>query len=126
MPVKEEIEVCENLKLTELEILFSDLFPFLVLEVYQSGEPVSEVFKSRNLAQLSKRKAVLPFRITPALSVRELEKLFWDHLGIKIAVFRKVGSSLLETTFTSDWTLRHQNEKGVQIQNDFNVSKQSS
>lgn len=120
------IEVNGRLKLAELKLLFSSLFPFLVLEVYQGGEPIDNRFKEKTLAQIGKKKTAAEFEIIPKMSVNELEKLFSECLGIHVAVFRKVGTSLLETRFTSGWTLAHQNEKGIQILNDFNLANESS
>lgn len=128
MAMKEnmEIEVLGDMPFTELESLFSSIFPFLVIEIYQSGEPLNGLYKAKKLSQIGRKKESIAFRIVPEMSVNQLEKLFWENFGIQMSVFRKVGSSLLETTFTSAWTLQHQNQKGVQILNDFNLANQSS
>ena len=59
------------------------------------------------------------FIIEPEMTVHDLEEAFWGNMGIQTAVFRKVGSSMLETTFTSGWTLEHQNNKGQELKTAF-------
>ena len=49
------------------------------------------------------------------MKVSEVEALFWDKLGIQISIYRKMGNSVVETSYTSQWTLDHQNEKGKEI-----------
>ncbi len=120
-----KIGVNGDLKFTELELLFSTAFPFLVIEFYQGGEPLDPRYKNKTLSQIGRKKESTAFNILPEMSVNQLEKLFWDNFGLQMSVFRKVGASLLETTFTSSWTLAHQNEKGVQIMNDFNLADHS-
>ena len=49
------------------------------------------------------------------MKVTELEAIFWDKLGLQISVYRKTGSSMIETTLTNQWTLSHQNNKSKEI-----------
>lgn len=53
--------------------------------------------------------------ITDDMPVSKLEQLFLDQFGLSVQVFRKSGSSWLETTFTDDWTLKRQNDAGMEL-----------
>ncbi len=116
------IKVDKSGKIGVLVHEFHQLFPFLSLEFYQKGEPVSYEFQHLPLSHISVIKKACPFEITPKLSVAELEQLFWNNQGVQVAVFRKVGNSLLETSFTTQWTLEHQNSRGNSIFAEFKSS----
>jgi len=49
------------------------------------------------------------------MTVKELEKIFEDRLGLSVLVYRKSGNLWLEPTMTDNWTLAQQNENGRQI-----------
>ncbi len=119
MSSMKEILVDGKMKIGELVHVFHELFPFLALEIYQNGEPVSLDYRHYSLNYVSAIKEGKPLVITPKLSVVELEELFWNNLGIQISIFRRVGNSLLQTSFTSQWTLEHQNSRGNSIFTEF-------
>jgi hypothetical protein len=47
--------------------------------------------------------------------VSELENLFEDKFKLSVQVFRKSGKSWLETTFTDGWSLKKQNQEGLDL-----------
>ncbi len=108
----------ENL-ISEVESQFFKLFPFLHLEFYHKGEIVQRQGTHLGLKSIAKKMVLEPFTIIPEMSVHELETFFWENMGIQVSVFRKVGNSMLETSFTSSWTLKHQNNKGSELEQDF-------
>jgi hypothetical protein len=61
------------------------------------------------------------FVIYPKLAVHEVEEAFWSNMGLQVSVYRKVGNSILETSFVVGWTLEHQNKKGSELLTDFNA-----
>ena len=100
---------------------FAVLFPFLELELMINKRSVSN--SDKKLAELSKNKIIVDFEITPEMSVEELENEFEKQFGIEVIIFRRVGASLVRTSFTKNWSLQHQNNKGGEILNDFGLVK---
>ncbi|WP_162915495.1 hypothetical protein [Paraflavitalea soli] len=100
---------------------FNLLFPFLRLELfkhkhsYQGGSPKQE--KLPPFLYLDDLGSNLPEQIiiSENMTVQELEKFFEDRLGLHLQVFRKSGTLWLETTITDGWTLKQQNEHGMEI-----------
>ncbi len=107
------------MKISEVKKLFNDEFPFLKIEFFK---------KSHLPLQGSARKDIIEhdFMISPFLSdrvmmihgemlVSELEKQFMDCFRLSAQVFRKSGKTWLETTFTDGWSLKKQNEEGMEL-----------
>ena len=67
------------------------------------------------LFDISSHKEPSSFFFNGESKVMEVEALFEDNLGLKISIFRKMGTSIVETAFTSNWTLNHQNLIGKEI-----------
>ena len=58
-------------------------------------------------------------KISGSMTVKELEKIFDERLGLSVLVYRKSGNLWLEPTMTDNWTLEQQNENGRQISGEF-------
>jgi hypothetical protein len=55
--------------------------------------------------------------ISENMLVSEFENQFSEKLKLSAQVFRKSGGTWLETTFTDSWTLKKQNEEGIELSN---------
>jgi hypothetical protein len=53
--------------------------------------------------------------ISEDMLVSEFENQFSEKLKLSAQVFRKSGGSWLETTFTDSWTLKKQNDEGLEL-----------
>ena len=101
---------------------FNSIFPYLKLEFFKhkhgisNPSPKKDLFESSiNLNQITKKYRDGFINITQDIEVGKLERLFQDQFGLSVQVFRKSGSSWLETTFTNDWSLKRQNETGKEL-----------
>ncbi len=94
---------------------FKTAFPFLRIEIYRKGEPVSLGHRDFVLFEIANVENPEGFLIEGDMQVNEIENLFLRKLGLQISIFRKMGTSEVETTYTSLWTLNHQNSKGEEI-----------
>jgi hypothetical protein len=110
-----QILVDNETRISHLLKRFNTAFPFLRLEILKKGEKMSTDHRDFRLFELSHLKEPQGFIISGNLSVKETEALFRSKLGLEVAIFRKMGGSEVETTFTSQWTLEHQNHKGQEI-----------
>lgn len=111
----DEILIDSETRISQLLKGFNTAFPFLRLEIYRKGDKMSIDHRDFRLFELGNLKSPQSFSISGELKVKEMEALFKSKLGLDVAIFRKMGSSEVETTFTSQWTLNHQNHKGQEI-----------
>lgn len=115
------IKIDKPVKVSEIKRAFNSEFPFLKIEFFK---------KKHKELQGSLKKDVITddFTIAPPgnahdiiisedMLVSEFEKQFSDKLKLSAQVFRKSGGSWLETTFTDSWTLKKQNEEGLELSN---------
>lgn len=114
-----EIRIDSPMKISEIKKRFNDEFPFLKIEFFK---------KTHIQKQGSLRKDIIEhdFTVNPVAgvesilingdtSVSELEQQFMDHFKLSAQVFRKSGKTWLETTYTDGWSLKKQNEEGMEL-----------
>lgn len=101
---------------------FNAMFPYLKLEFFSKlhdpGKPSHLKFKLPPEQTLGESRTVHnegEIIITPQLTVNELEQQFGDLFGLGVQVFRKTGSSWIETIMTDNETLQEQNEEGENL-----------
>lgn len=115
------IPINSKSQVSDVQREFNLLFPFLKLELfkhkhgYTGASPRQE--KLPAYLYLSDLTSQLPeyINVTESMTVQELEKLFEDQFGLHLQVFRKSGTLWLETTITDGWTLKQQNDHGMEI-----------
>ena len=120
MKIVNQLIINGELTIAEVESKFNLLFPFLTIEFFRKGESIEGNYRLRTLREVARKKVLESFIIYPDLTVHELEEAFWANMGLQVSIYRKVGNSILETSFTSGWTLEHQNKKGSELLIDFN------
>lgn len=115
------IPINSQSQISDVQRAFNGLFPFLRIELfkykhgYQEGSPKqAKLLHNLLLGSLTDS---LPQEVTlsETMTVQELERLFEAQLGLHLQVFRKSGNLWLETTITDSWTLKQQNEHGMEI-----------
>lgn len=120
-----------NRLIKEIQEEFTAEYPFLKLEFFRNG-PVQlnrypadrQISKQRRLKDAwinTKEEGIL--QIADNMTVFELEKLLMDRYGLATQVFRKSGNIWLETLRTDNWTLRQQNDHGMEISREEPIKK---
>jgi hypothetical protein len=117
-----QLNIDEAMTIAEVETKFNALFPFLTIEFFKKGESVEGNCRLKPIKDIARKLVLNSFVILPNMTVHELEEKFWEQMGLQISVYRKVGNSILETSFTSNWTLEHQNTKGSELLFAFNTN----
>ncbi len=115
------IKIDKPVKVSEIKKVFNNQFPYLKIEFFKK--------KHKELqGSLKKDVIVDDFSITAPngandiiisedMLVSEFENQFAEKLKLSAQVFRKSGGSWLETTFTDSWTLKKQNDEGLELSN---------
>ena len=115
------IPINSRSQVSDVQREFNLLFPFLKLEFFEHKHgfrgPSPRQEKLPAFLFLSDLASQLPeaIRVTESMTVQELEKLFEVQFGLHLQVFRKSGTRGLETTITEGWTLKQQNDHGMEI-----------
>lgn len=113
------IKINGPVKVSEIKKTFNNKFPFLKIEFFKK--------KHKELQGSLKKDVILDDFTIPTnngtqeividenMLVSEFEKQFLDKLKLSAQVFRKSGRSWLETTYTDSWSLKKQNEEGLEL-----------
>ncbi len=116
------LNIRPNRYISDVQKEFNGMFPFLKLEFYRNKVYQQPDFSLQYLLPHSRKIAEGQTAITdgeleikPAMTVKELEKIFKDEFSLVAQVFRRSGNVWLQTTMTDDWSLQHQNEHGKEI-----------
>lgn len=111
-------------KISSLKEEFNKAFPFLKLEFFKhkhkthGASPKEDLIREDlTIGHFRKKFIESDLEITDDMSVSSLEQLFQREYGVSTQVFRKSGRSWIETTVTDDWTLKRQNDEGMELGN---------
>jgi hypothetical protein len=117
-----KIQVYGRRKISSIQEDFATAFPYLRIEFFSWPKKNGNInsrkpFKNSELKLsdcnlMDEDKKVI---ITDDMTVMKLEQLVHDKLGIGVQVYRKSGKVWLETTVTDGWTLKEQNDQGMEL-----------
>lgn len=117
-----KIDINDYRKIFAIQEEFNQAFPYLKLEFFskphkQGGASPKELIteSSKLLGDCRTIHASGSLTINPSMTVAEIEQNFADVYGLSVQVFRKSGTSWLETSTTDDWTLEKQNAEGEEL-----------
>lgn len=108
----------DSMTIVGLQREFNKRYPYLKLEFYPkvrnktSGNLKFLLPGNRKLESVRRTRHDKEITITPGMRVSDLERLFGAEYHLGVQVFRKSGTSWLETVFTNGWTLQEQNNEG--------------
>ena len=114
-----EIHIHPAKKLSEIQEEFHKTFHWLKIEFFakthDTGAPSAYSLRldpSLTVMEAGKFFDEKDMKVTGHTTVKKLETDFQEIFGIGVQVFRRAGSSWIQTTSTDDWTLARQNEEG--------------
>lgn len=115
------IKIDKPVKVSEIKKAFNSEFPYLKIEFFKKKHKALQGSLKKDVITddfvISAPSGAHDIIISEDMLVSEFEKQFADKLKLSAQVFRKSGRSWLETTFTDSWTLRKQNEEGLELSN---------
>ena len=117
-----------NRLIREVQEDFTRAFPFLKIEFFKNGPFVRKdrhgglepVAPNRTLREAwSQFKEEGEMDIPETMSVYDLEHILKERFGLVVHVFRRSGNLWLETSITENWSLKQQNDHGMEISQPF-------
>lgn len=117
-----QIKINNNRTIADIQKDFISVFPYLKIQFFKNshrafeGSPRKEILPvTTTLKEVDHENGVMI--ISEDITVNELEEFFKKHFNLNVQVFRKSGNSWLETTLTDNWTLKKQNQEGMDLRN---------
>lgn len=104
--------------ISEVQREFNTAFPYLKLEFFQdkAGDGQNGIkFSGRRIGDFQNTIADGSLDVWPEMKVNELEKTLKEKFRLNAQVFRRSGKLWLQTTMTDNWTLKKQNEHGMEL-----------
>lgn len=99
---------------------FMSEFPYLKIQFFKHchkeniGSPKKEMIPvTTKLKAINHINGVMI--VSEDQTVQEVEQFFKLHFNLNVQVFRKSGNNWLETTLTDSWTLKKQNQEGMEL-----------
>lgn len=112
------LEVYPEMTLAHLQEHFTQLFPYLQLDLV-NGDIDHKKEKKMSLHTMDELAGTMThccFLIERDMSVADLEDDFRKCYGLTVRIKRWTGYAWHDTDETHDWTLDQQNDKGAEIQ----------
>jgi len=111
------IEINDNTKFKEIQEVFSDFYPYLLIEFYtkkhgkyESSMDIDLVLPDISVGDVKKTHVSAVLEILPSNKVADVEKEFQQRFGLSAQVFWKNKDVWQETTDMDDFTLKELNE----------------
>ena len=116
-----KIVISKDKYLEDIKQEFNKAFPYLKIDFRMPESYANKII--RKITPLSELKVsdILKdhpegvITIEETHSIKEIVQKFADHFGLNTYFFRKSGNLWLEIKVTKDWTLKQQNESGMEI-----------
>jgi hypothetical protein len=115
------IKIDEPVKVSVIKKTFSDQFPYLKIEFFKKkhklmqGSAKKDIISDDFVVSSSQKDNAITF--SENMLVSELESQFAEKLKLSAQIFRKSGRTWLETTYTDSWSLKKQNQEGIELSN---------
>ena len=123
------IAINDKTSLREIQLVFSDFYPYLKLEFYRKRHKKYEasdesylIDPNINIGDIKHTHVNGVLEIRPLYKVSDVEKEFLQRFGLSVQVLRKEKKGWQQTTAMDDFTLKELNEMGRNSSDDFIVS----
>lgn len=116
----------EDLSLSAIKAEFNSFFPFLKIEFFKAPHKIGEgsaktllYSDTRSIKDCRIRQVNGNYDFSDDLPVSAFEERFLHEFGLSVQVFRKSGNVWLETSATDAWSLKQQNQEGMDLSTEF-------
>jgi hypothetical protein len=116
------LHIAPTRTISDIQEEFSHRYSFLKLEFFHKKVLANADFSasqrvpgSWKISDIQRVPVDGKIEVVDEMTVNTLEKKLKDEFGIAAQVFRKSGKLWLETTITGYWSLKQQNNHGMEI-----------
>ena len=123
------IEINDKTSLREIQLVFSEFYPYLKIEFYrkrhkkyEGSEEAYVIDPDILIGDIKHTHVSGLLEIRPLYKVADVEKEFQQRFGLSVQIFRKENNGWEQTAGTDDFTLKELNEMGRNSSDEFIVS----
>ena len=115
-----KIIISKDRYIEDIKTEFNNAFPYLKIDFKPENNVVTGM-KQRvstgkiKLGDVLKDNPEGVISINENNSIKQVAQKFSDNFGLKTQFYRKSGNLWLEIKVTGDWTLKQQNESGMEV-----------
>lgn len=113
------IKIDKPVKVSEIKKTFNKQFPFLKIEFFKKSHKIQQGSLKKDVITddftINSYKDNNEIMFSEDMLVSDLEKQFAEKLKLSAQIFRKSGKTWLETTYTDGWSLKKQNQEGMEL-----------
>lgn len=113
------IDINDNTSLREIQLVFSNFYPYLYIEFYrkphrehEASDEKDEIESDHTIGSIKKTHVTGVLEIQPLYKVSDVENEFRKRFGISVQILRKERDGWVQTTGADDFTLKELNEIG--------------
>lgn len=124
------IDINDNTSLREIQLVFSNFYPYLYIEFYkkphqeyESSEERDKIESDTTIGTIKKTHISGVLEIQPLYKVSDVEKEFRERFGISVQILRKEKDIWVQTTGADDFTLKELNEMGRNSSDEIIISE---
>lgn len=114
-----QIQINTETRIANAQNKFNEVYPFLKMDFYYKPHDINELSAVADMISSNELFSSVNTFLRPETidigeqrTVAQVEKEFYDKLGISMQVSRRSGDIWLQTSKTDDRTLEKQNETG--------------
>jgi hypothetical protein len=120
------MEINDQTALREIQLVFSNFYPYLQLGFFRKGHDRYEVSSEGDtiepdvtVGDIKKTHVSGLLEIQPSYTVADVEKEFMERFGLSVQVFRKEEDKWVQAMGMDDFSLRDLNEIGRNSSDDY-------
>ncbi len=119
---KYRLTIDDSLQLSSVKAELNSYFPYLKIEFFKAPHKIGEgsaktllYSDTRFIKDCRIRHTNGIYEFTDETTVSSFEEQLLHEYGLSIQVFRRHGNVWLETSATDGWTLKQQNQEGMDL-----------
>lgn len=123
------IEINDKTRLSEIQDVFSEFYPYLSLsffhkahKLYEASDQSDVIDPSTTIGKIKKTHVSGLLEMLPLNTVADVEREFLDRFGLSVQVLWKEKDSWQQTTGMDSFTLKEVNEMGRSSSDEYIVS----
>lgn len=115
-----KIIISKERYIDDIKAEFSSAFPYLKID-FKADDSILNRFRNKvpigklKLGDLINDSPEGIISINENNSIKQIAQKFADNFGLKTNFFRKSGNLWLEIKATGDWSIKQQNESGMEV-----------
>ena len=116
-----KIIIAKDRYIEDIKKEFNNAFPYLKIDFKPKADSLGKTNRLRpaignmKLGDLMSSSPEGVITIDEGFSIKQIARNFEEHFGLTTLFYRKSGNLWLEIKMTGDWSIKQQNESGMEV-----------